>query len=437
MIGGQSEGALVGQSELITVDVGGTSCDIALISAAKALTRSEGVIDGYTVRVPMVDVNAIGAGGGSIAWLDDAGGLRVGPHSAGSVPGPACYGLGGEQGTVTDASVVLGLVNPEYFAGGSLSLQPELAAQVIRRCIAGPLSLSVEDAAAGIHEVLNAQMTEGIRLVSIGRGYDPREFALVALGGGGPVHACALAEELQISRIVLPVRPGVLSASGLLAAPVEHEASMSFGVELDATTMAEVVPRLGQLDARCAELMAVEGLLDAPVDANYFADLCYVGQGYYLEVPLNLEPDEPLRTLYKNFLEAHDRIYGHSVEGAVRFVNLRAVHSVAPASNPVARAIADTGRAPVATPVANRALAGTLEPSSAPISPMSSTNRTIRIPGDPDRCTARVYQRDALTAGMEFDGPAIIEQSDTTTLVATGWHATVATSGAITLRKSA
>ena len=412
VIGGQSEGALVAEEELITVDVGGTSCDIALVSSATPLTRSEGVIDGYTVRVPMVDVNAIGAGGGSIAWLDDAGGLRVGPHSAGSSPGPACYGQGGHEPTVTDASVVLGLVNPAYFAGGTLALDPDAAHTAIRTRIAEPLGLSVEDAAAGIHQVLNAQMAEGIRLVSIGRGFDPREFVLVALGGAGPIHACALAEELRIGRVILPRRPGVLSASGLLAAPIEHEAALSFSAELDATDMTAVRSRLGVLDAHCAELMAAEGQLERPIEAEYFADVCYVGQGYYLEIPLDPSGEAPLGQLYAQFLETHDRIYGHAVEGSVQFVNLRAVHRVRP----------DVVQSQESQPSGVSPLTG--EPEA----------RAVRIPGTAKRTDARIYQRDTLLPGSTLIGPAIIEQTDTTTVVSPGWSATVSDTQVITLR---
>ena len=210
VIGAKTAGEAAGARNLITVDIGGTSCDIALIENGAPALRSEGVIDRYPVRVSMVDVNSIGAGGGSIAWLDAAGGLRVGPRSAGSEPGPACYGLGGNDPTVTDASVVLGYLHPEHFAGGSLRLRPEFARAAIERMIARPLKLNVEQAALGIHRIMNSQVSEGIRLVSIRQGYDPRKFTLLPLGGGGALHACALAEELGIASILVPRHPGVL-----------------------------------------------------------------------------------------------------------------------------------------------------------------------------------------------------------------------------------
>src|ERR1044072_3787362 len=173
VLAGLGVGRAAGIEYLITVEIGGTSCDIALISRGQPLIRAEGDISGYSVRVPMVDVNAIGAGGGSIAWIDAAGSLRVGPHSAGSEPGPACYGRGGEQATVTDASIVLGYINPDYFRAGSLKLSPDLARQTIETTIARPLGLSLEHAALGIHRVLNAQLAEAHRRGSLGRGVDP------------------------------------------------------------------------------------------------------------------------------------------------------------------------------------------------------------------------------------------------------------------------
>ncbi|HKD25497.1 MAG TPA: hydantoinase/oxoprolinase family protein, partial [Xanthobacteraceae bacterium] len=225
VIGARMVGGAAGLRDLITVDIGGTSCDIALIEDGAPALRSEGRIGGYPVRVSMLDVNSIGAGGGSIAWLDATRGLRVGPQSAGSEPGPACYGRGGNEPTLTDASVVLGYLDPEHFAGGRLKLRPKLSRKAIERVIARPLNFTVEQAALGIHRIVNAQVAEGIRLVSIRQGHDPRRFTLLPLGGGGPLHACALAEELGVRRILVPRHPGVLSAAGLLAAPVEHEVS--------------------------------------------------------------------------------------------------------------------------------------------------------------------------------------------------------------------
>ena len=232
VVGALEAGRQVGLDDLITVDIGGTSCDVALVSGGIPLNRAESTIAGYSVRVPSVDITTIGAGGGSIAWLDAGGALRVGPESAGSEPGPACYDRGGDAATVTDASLILGYIDPDYFAGGSLKLMPYRAREAVARTIAQPLGISVEMAALGIHRVLNAQMSEAVRLVSIGRGIDPRGYALLPLGGGGPLHACALARELGMTRIAVPIHPGVLSAAGLLSAPIEHEISAAFQRDL-------------------------------------------------------------------------------------------------------------------------------------------------------------------------------------------------------------
>ena len=420
VIGGQATGALAGHDDLITLDVGGTSSDIALVSGAKPLIRSEGVIDGFPVRVPMVDVNAIGAGGGSIAWIDDAGGLRVGPRSAGSDPGPACYARGGREPTVTDASVVLGYLDPRYFAGGAIELDPDLARDAIRECIAQPLGLEIEDAAAGIHQVVNAQMAEGVRLVSVRQGFDPREFTLVAMGGAGPLHACALAADLAITRVVVPRHPGVLSAAGLLAAPIEHEVSTAYAEPLAGLEMAPVRRIVADLDAAGRKLIEREGLSpDRDVDVLHFADVCHVGQGYHLEVPFEPEADDALERLYAEFLAAHERVHGHAVEAPARFVNVRAVHRQ---RIPETSGTSDPGTARADPPQRpNYAEAG------------STSHRMVRFPDEPVRFETRIVARDSLAAGDRLAGPAIVEQDDTTTLIPPGWTATTGHGGIMTL----
>jgi N-methylhydantoinase A/oxoprolinase/acetone carboxylase beta subunit len=405
VIGGRTVGRSIGIEDVITVDIGGTSSDIALISRGKAMIASEGVIDTFPVRVPMVDVNPIGAGGGSVAWIDAAGSLKVGPHSAGSEPGPACYGRGGEQPTVTDASVVLGYLDPDYFAGGMLKLQPELARAAIEKHIAQPLGMSVEQAALGIHRVVNANMAEGIRLVSVGRGIDPRQFALLPLGGGGAVHANALARELGMRRIVVPLHPGVLSATGLLEAPVEHEASMAFPQRLADTDRSALRDAYTRLDAQCRELMAAEGIERDQMWISYYADVCYIGQSYHLEIPVNMDVPDPMANLYADFLEAHDRIYGHSTDAPAKLVNLRAIY-----------------QATVAMPIKERDYA----PSGS--RPLKSERKILAGTGG-GYITAKVYERHALPLGTLVEGPAIIEQADTTIVVEPGWRAEVGKGG--------
>ena len=399
VIGALSEGKINNYKDLITVDIGGTSCDIALINDAKPLIRQEGIIDRYMVRVPMVDVNAIGSGGGSIAWLDKAGGLKVGPHSAGSEPGPACYGRGGVEPTVTDASLVLGLIDPEYFAGGRFHLDKDKAYNIILEKVATPLSLSVEEAALGIHRVLNAQMAEGIRFVSIKQGFDPRDFVLMGLGGGGPLHACELASELNIRKVLVPRQPGVLSAAGLLSAPIEHEVSASFGKALKEVSLPEIIKGLEVLSTEAHSLMKKEGVSLKDIEISFSLDICYIGQGYHLEIIIDLEAESPLENVYRDFLNLHDRVYGHSVEGNVRIVNLRAIHRT--------RVFEEKGQAQLSS---ERSVKET---------------RQILCDANSGFIETNVYDRSNLTRGQEIMGPAVIDQIDTTTWIPEGWAACV------------
>ncbi len=412
VIGGAMVGRAAQRNDLITIDVGGTSSDIAVIEGGEPVIRPEGSIAGYSVRVPMVDVNAIGAGGGSIAWLDGAGGLRVGPHSAGSDPGPACYGTGGEQPTVTDASIVLGWLDPTYFAAGAMHLDTARAREAIERVIAGPLDLTPEQAALGIHRVVNAQMVEGIRLVSVRRGLDPRRFTLVALGGAGPLHATALATELEIGSILIPRHPGVLSAAGLLAASVEHEVAAAFPRPLQGLEFADVCRALDALDQRCGELMAAE-TLSGPVSIQYSADMWYIGQSYHLDVPLRPDEPNPIEVLYRDFLALHDRIYGHSTEQPAAIVNLRTVHRSGGSNQ-----LDDTAYRP------------------RPGNPRK-TRRRILVAATTEPVEAAIYDRSAMPSGMRVTGPAVIEQDDTTTLIEPGWTGRVLENGTLLLEAGA
>jgi N-methylhydantoinase A len=312
---------------------------------------------------------------------------------------------------VTDASVVLGWLDPAYFAGGSVALDLSLARAAIEQRIARPLGLSVEDAALGIHRVVNAQMVEGIRLVSIRRGRDPRHFTLVALGGAGPIHAIALATELGIGNVLIPRHPGVLSAAGLLAASIEHEVTTAFPRPLAGLDFADVRPALNELDGACARLMAEESLGDLRVSIQYFADVWYIGQSYHLAVPLAVDASDPLAALYRNFLKLHDRIYGHATEQPAAIVNLRAVHRAGGSDH------LDEG---------------TYRPLD--VDPRKA-QRAIRVAGTTGPVQATIYGRAAMPVGFTCTGPAIIEQDDTTTLIEPGWCGTVLDNGNLLLTR--
>ncbi len=412
VIGARSVGDQSAVDNLISVDIGGTSCDIALVYRGKPLVRQEGLIDGYAVRVPMVDVNAIGAGGGSIAWLDTGGGLRVGPQSAGAEPGPACYGHGGDDPTVTDASVVLGYINPDYFAAGTLKLDPDRARAAILTKIAEPLGLTLDQAALGIHRVVNAQMAEGMRLVSISRGIDPRAFSLIALGGAGPLHGTALARELGMSRVLVPRYPGVLSASGLLEAKIEHEVSVAFPRALDGLDLEALKMALARLDDRCGELMRAEGVAEDRIERLHCADLCYIGQAHFIEIPFDVDAQqEPIARLYEDFCDAHDRLHGHHTRSPATIVNLRTVHRV------------EAGR---------RKLETDYRPSGGNL---RKADRKLLVAGHEAHMDAAVFDRDALMSDIAIRGPAIIEQGDTTTLIEPGWQGRVDAGGILMLTR--
>ncbi|WP_420556165.1 hydantoinase/oxoprolinase family protein [Roseovarius sp.] len=407
VISGEKISSDSGRGDIITVDVGGTSSDIALIHKGRAVIRNEGTVDGYPVRVSMVDVNAIGAGGGSIAWLDSSGALRIGPHSAGADPGPACYARGGQEPTVTDASVVLGYLEPSRFAGGNMTLKPELSHEVIKTRIADPMGTSVEAAALGIHRVVNSQMAEGIRFVSIKQGFDPRGFSLIPMGGGGALHVCQLARDLGIRTILVPSRPGVMAAEGLLSAPVEHEAKRSVHWSFADTTLNQVLESLTNLDAECAVAMAKDGVPEGRAKVRHFADVCYEGQSFDLEVPFTAT-DAGLRSLPDAFYDLHDRVFGQSTDGPVRLVQLKSVHSY----------------------LAERGDMGASFPATA--GDQGSETRSIVLPGA-GRVDAAIFQRASLCPSREIRGPAIVEQPDTTLLIDLGWTGRIGDDGSLVL----
>jgi N-methylhydantoinase A/oxoprolinase/acetone carboxylase beta subunit len=402
-----------GVLDFISLDMGGTSNDVSVVHGGRPVVASEGRIGSFPVRTPMVDVNTIGAGGGSIAWLDAAGGLRVGPRSAGAEPGPACYGRGGDRPTVTDASLLLGYLDPDSFAGGALRLD-RAAAEAAVAAIAAPLGLDTLATAAGIHRVINARMADQIRLMTIQRGHDPRRFTLVLLGGAGPVHGVALAEELGIPELLVPETPGVLSAFGLLAAAIEHHHARTLPGLVEAADLAAVNACLADLDAAGRARMREEGVPAGDVRVAYAADLRYVGQAYELEVPIPAPlAHADLPSVQAAFHAVHERVYGYARGGQpVELINLRAVHTCPvppPSVGPPARAGGSLAAARVGERAAYFAPSGFV--------------------------ATAVFDRARLPAGARVAGPAIVEQPDTTTVIPPGYAARVEASGSLRIRR--
>ncbi|MDO8476332.1 MAG: hydantoinase/oxoprolinase family protein [Candidatus Rokubacteria bacterium] len=400
--------------DFVSLDMGGTSNDVAVVRGGAPLIASEGSIGPYPVRTSMVDVNTIGAGGGSIAWIDGAGGLRVGPRSAGADPGPACYGRGGDQATVTDANLLLGYLNPERFAGGLMALDVGAAERAVG-AVASRLGLDLIAAAAGIHRVINARMADQIRLVTIKRGYDPRQFALVVLGGAGPVHGAPLAEEMGMAEVIVPETPGVLAAFGLLAAAIEHHHARTLQAGTDGVDLDAVNQCLAELDAAGQARMREEGVPAAEVRVAYSADMRYVGQAYELEVPIAAPlTRERVPKAVGAFHAAHERVYGYArVQQPAEFVNFRAVHTF-PLPRPVVRPPARAAGAADGARVGER--------------------RAYFAPGG--FVTTAVYDRARLPLGSRVPGPAIVEQDDTTTVLPPGHTALVDASGNLRIRRA-
>lgn len=374
--------------KLLTFDMGGTSTDVALVDGDLRLT-SEGRLGPFPVAVPMVDMHTIGAGGGSLAQVDAGGLLQVGPASAGADPGPACYGQGGVEATVTDANAVLGRLLPEFFLGGDMALDLASAEGAIDR-LARALQLDRLQTALGIIRLANEHMVSALRVISVQRGYNPADFTLCCFGGAGGLHVCALAEELGMTRALVPVHGGVLSALGMLVAPRERQLSLSLQVPLDEVESAGLQQMLGELAADGQRELLGEGVAQAEIRRDFSVDLRYQGQSF----SLNLPADE-VDSLVTAFHEAHRQRYGHALDIPVELVNLRAR-------------------------VSARAAPLILEPLATGDLPAPLDTKPLPVLGG-----TAIYERQALPAGVEITGPALICEQVATTLIAPGWLAKV------------
>ena len=417
VIGGVILANRAGQPNTISVDMGGTSFDVCLSHRGEVRRTSEGEIDRLPIKVPTVDIHTLGAGGGSIAWIDPGGGLRVGPQSAGAHPGPACYGQGGEAPTVTDANLVLGRLNPDRFLGGRMSLDPELARRAVSDRVASPLGLGLEEAAEGIVRVVNASMIKGIRVVSVARGYDPRDFCLMAFGGAGPLHAAELADELSIPTVLVPIAPGVTSALGLLLAELRHDYVRTVLRRGDDIPPAEIGSAFAAMEVEALGRMRREGVEQGDVALVRTADMRYLGQGYELDVVMASGEidDRAVSAAYERFHQAHVRTYGYANRhDPIELVNLRVT------------ATSGTARPELPSSPAN----GRPNPPDAVDAVRQVFFRDEFVP-------AAVYDRALLGPGDTIDGPAVIEQLDSTTLVWPGGAARVDEFGNLLLEADA
>ncbi len=391
-------GRLAGHLHVIGVDMGGTSFDIGLVEHGRPRVCSDGMLEGYPVKIPMVDVDGIGAGGGSIAWIDPGGALNVGPQSAGAEPGPACYGRGGEHPTVTDANVVLGRINPDYFLGGEIRLDPGRAVRAIEQRVARPLKIPVEDAAWGILRIVTANMVKGISVRVIERGNDVREFAMLAFGGAGPLHAVEIADQLGMKRVIVPTFPSTLSALGAVASDTRHDFVRTLALSERDVTPGILSEALDELEAQGRARLAAEREPPDRLELHGSADMRYQGQSYEIPVPVTerrpLTAADVAATIAR-FHELHRQIYEFSaVDELVEFINVRMVA---------------VGR--------TRPLALPRRPRGAPDPDVArKATRPVWFAGA-GTVPCPVFDRARLAPGHAFAGPSIVEEPASSTVI--------------------
>ena len=390
-------GAELGIGNLITFDMGGTSTDVCLIRDGEPAKKDLREIAGFPVRTRAIDIHTIGAGGGSIAWVDAGGLLKVGPQSAGAYPGPAAYGRGGKMPTVTDANVVLGRLNPRALLGGRMAVYPERAHLVIADELAPRLDVDVVRAAAGVIEIINVNMMGAVRVISVERGEDPRDFTLVAFGGAGPLHAADIARNMGIARVLVPPRPGLLSALGLLHADLRGDFSLTRLVTATPQTLSAINSGFDELRRRGTEWLRGEAEANARAKYGWLIDMRYSGQNneLSLEVKGGRLDTKSLARLIGRYHKRHHEFYGYDMRGqSVEVVNLRLVVAVGRKAPPHEKYHAVRG-------TVKEAVRG---------------RRKVWFP-ETGFITTLVYDRERLPAGCRITGPAIVEQMDTTTVV--------------------
>jgi N-methylhydantoinase A len=360
---------------------------------------------GYPIKFPFIDLAECSAGGGTIAWIDNAGSLKVGPISAGAIPGPACYGKGGQKPTVTDANIVLGRLNPECLLGGEMPIFPDLSKEALQREVCQKTGLNLEAAAMGIVKIVNSQMSKILRIVSIERGLDPRNFALVCFGGAGPMHACALAEELSMSKVIVPSNPGLFSAQGLLVPDIISEYVQSVMARADkADVKIENVFEL--LEAKGAQTLVSQGVKSENIRFERQLDMRYLGQSYELIISTSGTHDIDISKTMESFHKKHKAIYGYRRDGEpVEIVNARVKAIGVIKNKPLEKMKKLENERPLAEAVLQ--------------------SRNVFFENSMQYESTVIYARDKLGSGNSFMGPAIVEQYDATTVVYPGWRGKV------------
>ncbi|MFD1851268.1 hydantoinase/oxoprolinase family protein [Oceanobacillus bengalensis] len=395
VVGGSNIADQTEYKNLITIDMGGTSLDTSLIENGKPQYTTSSKIQDFPIHVPMVEMHTIGAGGGSIAWIDSGGALRVGPESAGAVPGPVCYGKGGTEPTVSDANAILGRINPNSLLGGKMKIDIHSAKKVIKEKIADPLGLTVEKAAEGILKVVNTNMVRGIRVISVEKGHDSRDFSLLAFGGAGPLHASDIAEELGCKNIIIPPNPGIACAMGMLTADVRHDYVQSYISELSQINLEELNNKLSKLYRISRDELAAEGFKKEEMKFQASLDLRYKNQAYNLNIELDdmYVTEVEIRNAVEKFHSSHNKVYGFSRLGEeLEVANIRLI-SYGLIKKPKEN-------------INNNGPNQDLEPIG---------NREVYFEGS--FYNTSIYERSDMYSGNVIKGPAVIEQLDSTVII--------------------
>ncbi len=386
-IGGQALSKLIQRPNLICVDMGGTSFDMSLIINGKPSVTNETEQEYIPLLIPLVDIHTIGAGGGSVAWLENDA-LRVGPRSAGANPGPACYGKGGEEPTVTDANLFLGRLGKESKLGGWMDLDLNASKTVLEN-LSKKLNISPTELAEGILSIINAKMADAIRTITVKEGIDPREFSLVAFGGAGSMHAVWLAEELEIKEIIVPNDPGTFSAWGMLQTDIRRDLTVNFYQNFQSLEKEKLLENFNKLKSEATDLLKSENVSTPDMSFNLTADMRYIGQEYYVNVEIN-EPFD-LNEINKNFHSTYEKQYGHSTpEGPSEFINLRLIATGKITKSESVKSVENDEK-------------------------IKNSNRKIVF--NQTEYETNIYSRDNIKPNNNFKGPAVIEESTATTVI--------------------
>ena len=410
VIGATYLSSLTGKSNLITLDMGGTSTDVCLVTSGNPEISTDCRIDYLPIKVPMIDIVTVGAGGGSIVWIDEGGMLRVGPQSAGAEPGPACYRKGGQEATVTDSNVIRGLIRPQTFLGGRMPLDIGAAEKALGKT-AQRLKMDVMKTAEAVFKIVNVNMAQAIRLVSVERGYDPREYTLIAYGGAGPIHAGCLADDLEIQEILIPPNPGLFSAFGLLVADFKRDYVQTEISKINEISSEKMLHHFNKLERRARDEIEKYKIRFEDCSLSFSLDMRYLGQAFELNIPIDLAriKDSGLPYLSESFHSAHQQRYGHHTPGeVVEIVNYRMV----------------------------------LKKTRLPLKGIAESRTDQQVRFEPGTITqegqvipCRFYNRGSLPPSYAIIGPAVIEEATATNFIPEGWKGEIDLFGNILMKK--